>query len=226
MSLYYGKNRKERLRDKEYENAGGDLANESFRFSTSYHSFFAGYAEYRVPRKNGRGTRIERIYVAPYYEQDVSDARWMQYKVVYLSLYAAAVLSYLTGALNPDAIGNRTVWAAIPGLLSAFALFIELTLLVETITRKRKMTIGEYQSGPVRLDYWSAIAAALLVVTAAAGIVCAVITDTNIVEGLTSGLLTAVSAGAVWMLHKLENDMSYRRVPNDAKPQSDDYVLI
>lgn len=226
MPLYAGKSRKEKLRWKAFEETGGDLANESFAHSGCYHSHFAGYAESRLPRENGRGSRIVRVYVAPYYSQDVSEAQWIRYKVVYAALYLAGVLAYLVGAVEPQAVSNSTAYVALPGLLSAFCLFVELVLVAKTVCQKRKMTVGAYRSGPARLAGWSAATSVLLAATAAAVLVCIAVNGLYTVAELRCLMMNLAAAGAFWLLHRLESDMSYKRIPNKNQPPSEDYVLI
>ena len=96
-----------------------DETRDPFSHSSSYHRHFQGYAEQRVPKKSGVGTRIERIYVADYYRYAETDLTWRFKKLVYVFLFAMAASAVviadsrpLARPMNPPAASSATTPSA------------------------------------------------------------------------------------------------------------------
>jgi NADH:ubiquinone oxidoreductase subunit 6 (subunit J) len=144
------KDRKSRYRQQldDYEN---DELRDPFTHSTSYHKFFQGYAERRVPKANGKGTRIERIYVENYYRYAETDTVWRWKKLVYSLCYFMAVAGII--AADTRAIDmNRIPAVGIIQILSYIPLIYLLYKLIIQVSAPRQMTIGERESASMGLQ--------------------------------------------------------------------------
>lgn len=121
---------------------GNDETRDPFSHSSSYHRHFQGYAEQRVPRENGKGNRIERIYVADYYEYEETDAVWRWRKLSYIILFILTAAASVLADSRPVAI-NRLPVVGIVQILSFIPLIYLLYKLILQISAPRQMTIGE-----------------------------------------------------------------------------------
>lgn len=124
---------------------GKDETRDPFSHSGAYHRHFQGYAEQRVPRKNGKGTRIERVYVADYCRYDETDAVWRWKKLLYAILFILAAGSVILAGSRPAAV-NRIPAVGIAQILSFLPLIWLAYHLILQVTAPRRMTIGERDS--------------------------------------------------------------------------------
>ena len=113
-----------------------------FSHSHAYHSYFQGYAEQRVPRENGKGTRIQRIYVADYYRYEEPDQVWRRRKLVCAGACAAAAACVLYADSRPVAM-NRISAIGVAQMLTVAAMVYLLYHLVLRLAVPRVMTIGQ-----------------------------------------------------------------------------------
>lgn len=121
---------------------GNDETRDPFSHSDAYHRHFQGYAERSVPKKNGRGTRIERIYTADYYKYAETDPVWRLKKAGCMVLFAAAVTAALVADVQPLAV-NRIPAIGIIQILSFLPMICLLYKLILQVSAPRLMTIGE-----------------------------------------------------------------------------------
>ena len=126
-------------------NYGNDEMRDPFSHSSSYHKHFQGYAEQRVPKESGTGTRIERIYVADYYKYEETDAVWRLKKLAYVFLFAAAAAAGIAADSRPLAM-NSIPAVGIAQILSFIPLIYLLYELILQVSAPRQMTIGERDS--------------------------------------------------------------------------------
>ncbi|MCC8068105.1 MAG: hypothetical protein LIO94_13555 [Clostridiales bacterium] len=112
--------------------------------SRAYQKFFEDYEEVLVPKKNGKGSRISRIYRGQYYRQEFSDACWYGMKVAYPLLAVVSCLLFCSAAL--PAIGANHVWYV--NLLQALSIGSYLWLFVvlcHYVAAPRSMTISGWK---------------------------------------------------------------------------------
>lgn len=121
------------------------LEENEFRHSNSYHNFFQGYAEQKVPKSNGRGNKIERIYVADYYKYQETELVWYLKKIVNFVLYLIAALGVIYADTRSLQINNIFVLGIMQTLSSVPFIYL-LYMLIWNVTAPRRMTIGEVKS--------------------------------------------------------------------------------
>ena len=124
---------------------GNDETRDPFSHSSSYHRHFQGYAEQRIPRENGKGTRIERVYVADNYKYEETDATWRWKKMSYIVLFVLTAAVSVFADTRPVAI-NRLPAVGIVQILSFIPLTYLLYKLILQVFSPRQMTIGERDS--------------------------------------------------------------------------------
>lgn len=124
---------------------GNDETRDPFSHSGAYHRHFQGYAEQRVPRENGKGTRIERVYIADYYRYAETDAVWRGKKLLYAVLFLAAAGAVILAGSRPAAV-NRIPAVGVAQILSFLPMIWLLYQLVLQVTAPRRMTVGERDS--------------------------------------------------------------------------------
>jgi hypothetical protein len=143
-------NRKSRYRQilDDYEN---DELRDPFTHSTSYHKFFQGYAERRVPKAHGKGTKIERIYVENYYRYAETDIVWRWKKLIYSLCYLIAVAGIIAADTRSIDM-NRIPAVGFIQILSYIPLTYLLYKLIIQVSAPRQMTIGERESASIGLQ--------------------------------------------------------------------------
>ena len=148
--------RSERFLNKinEYEK---DETRDRISHSTSYHSFFQGYSEWKVPRQKGKGYRIERIYTADYYQYQESDQIWYLKKFFYLLLMAGAVIALIIGGTSLSDL-NRVPFIGIAQVLAWIPIAYSVYAAISQIQVSRRMTIGDYRAASSSLKTGTLIA--------------------------------------------------------------------
>ena len=124
---------------------GNDETRDPFSHSGAYHRHFQGYAEQRVPRENGRGYRIERVYLADFYRYAETDAVWRGKKLLYAALFLAAAGAVILAGTRPAAV-NRISAVGAAQILAFLPMIWLLYQLVLQVTAPRRMTVGERDS--------------------------------------------------------------------------------
>ena len=110
--------------------------------SASYHAFFEGYSEERVPKSSGHGTKILRTYTGVYSEAALSKTQWVLLKVsaaLFYVLSAAFLALYSVFRISTVPVVLRATEA-----LGFIALFVLLYFLILYLTAPKKMTAGDY----------------------------------------------------------------------------------
>lgn len=120
-------------------------ASQSFKHSRSYHKYFKGYAERRVPKSNGKGYKIERIYIGEYYRYGETDSHWIIKKVLYGILFIAAIACIIVAGVMKSEINFYKV-VSVGQMVSVVVALYLLYRLVLNISAKRLMTIGNYEA--------------------------------------------------------------------------------
>ena len=146
---------------------GNDETRDPFSHSGSYHRHFQGYAEQRIPKENGRGNRIERIYVADYYEYGETDTVWRWKKLGCIVLFVLMAAVSVFADSRPAAV-NRIPAVGIAQILSYIPLIYLLYKLVLQVSAPRQMTIGERDSSAADFRKATMIYAAVVLAVAAA----------------------------------------------------------
>jgi hypothetical protein len=205
--------------------ASGDSKRKQNIPSKAYHKFFEGYSEVRVPRSNGKGTRIKRIYTGEYYRQDLSPRNRVLIRLLYVVFFLCASLLFVSGAIE-SYDGNSTWYVNLPEAACVFFLFWILMAFIEYLPAAQDMTISEYRSSSLSLLKATMGAAACLGVTAFATLLFLMVNSYN---GLTPGILGIVkyiSGGLIMVLmYRLEKKLKYQIIPNTNQVPDDGVVI-
>lgn len=117
----------------------------------SYAQFFEGYAEYAIPRKNGRGSKIVRVYVADYYSQNLSNHLRVLIKLLYTVMYLIMTVLFINASIKPMA-GNTVWYVNIPQAFCIFFLGWMLVSFKVYLPAKKLMTMYTYRKSTFMLS--------------------------------------------------------------------------
>lgn len=137
-----------------------------FRHKTYYHKHFQGFTEIRRVGKNGRIT-IERCYTAPWQRHRLTNRQWVLTKAAYVLGVLLSSILYLWAAARRIASNSAPLVAA-PTVLAGLMLLLMWMSVCAYVTAPRSMTLWEYRSGKGKVELFSRLAAAALLLTAAA----------------------------------------------------------
>lgn len=132
-----------------------DEMRDQISHSTSYHSFFQGYSERRVPKQNGKGYRIERIYTADYCKYQETDHLWKFKKVYYLLVLAGAIVSLIAGGTSYSRLNSMKVIGIAQMLEWIPVVYLTYSMIFQ-LQAPRLMTIGDYRASSAKLK-WGAL---------------------------------------------------------------------
>ena len=193
---------------------GNDETRDPFSHSSSYHQHFQGYAEQRVPRENGKGTRIERIYVASYYQYEETDTVWRWKKFSYIILFILTAAVSVLADTRPMAI-NRLPVVGIVQILSFIPLIYLLYKLILQVSAPRQMTIGERDSSATGFRKATLIyGATILVIVIAMVIEKRIVFQTIELSDWVLIGLKLFSGALTFLLYFMERIRKLERVPN------------
>ena len=113
--------------------------------SALYHRVYEGYSERQVPKENGRGMRIERVYVGTYFERQNTGVTLTMAKVLYPVLFLLAALCAVFAFSRST--GYNSIWY---GVIPMFTLIILMILflyhLFACLTSPKRMELYHYNS--------------------------------------------------------------------------------
>jgi hypothetical protein len=200
---------------------GNDETRDPFSHSGSYHRHFQGWAERRVARENGKGTRIERVYVADYFRYEETDTVWKSKKLILPILFLLmAALSVL--ADTRDAAVNHIQAIGIMQILAFLPMVYLLYRLVLQLAAPRNMTVGERDAAVDGFRKASLIYAIVLAALTVAMPMGAAIVQKSIGSAdWTAAGLKLLSAAAAFLLHFTEKRRSLTKVPNEKTAPSE-----
>lgn len=206
------------MRIQEYEK---DEMRDRISHSTSYHSFFQGYSEHRVRRRNGRGYCIERIYTADYCKYRESDALWRFRKAYYLMVLAAAVTALIAGGVSCSEL-NRTKIIGIAQMLEWIPLAYLAYSMFFQLEAPRRMTIGDYKASSVKLK-WGALIASVYLAGVFLVMAAVKLSGGSVFEGCdrTALLGEAVGAGLCFLIFRMEHRREIEWVKNGIQVPAD-----
>lgn len=137
-----------------------------FRHRNYYHKHFMGYTEIRRVNEKGRVV-IERRYTAPLHRHALTDRQWAATKGAYV-LGTLLTTALFLGALVQRIPSNSAPLAAAPGFLSGLLLVLLWMAVFTYVSAPRSMTLWEYRSGKSKVELFTRLAAAGILLTAAA----------------------------------------------------------
>jgi succinate dehydrogenase/fumarate reductase cytochrome b subunit len=119
--------------------------------SRAYHRFFEGYSEITVPKPNGKGTRIQRIYTGNYYRQNLIKGQRILLRGLYVALFLCMAYLFVSSASLPLA-SNSTWYVVLPQVISIPFLFWILIAFFSYLPAGVNMTIADYRNSSLSLQ--------------------------------------------------------------------------
>jgi archaellum biogenesis protein FlaJ (TadC family) len=193
--------------------------------SKAYHRFFEGYSEVTVPKAEGKGTRIERIYTGDYYRQDLTNLQRILIRLLYVTLFLCAAYLYISSAIVPLAI-NSTWYLVLPQAVSLPFLFWIIIAFFYYLPAKRDMVIADYRRSSLSLQKATRGAAIALGITALATLIYI---GLNPSEGSLRVLLFTIKysvAGLITLaMSMIERKVKYLIIPSQHRPPENSYEI-
>ena len=118
--------------------------------SKAYHRFFEGYSEIKVPKPDGKGYSIQRIYTGNYYRPDLSVNKRVLLRVLYIMLFLCMGYLFVSSAVLPLA-SNSTWYVVITQVVSIPFLFWILLSFFWYVPARQDLTLDEYRSSSLAL---------------------------------------------------------------------------
>lgn len=190
-----------------------DVPETGFRHSDSYHKYFRGYTEIRVPKANGR-FEIQRCYTQPWIVNAASDTVYWLIRLMYVFLVCLSWILYLW-TMNMDLGSNRVWFVVVPGFPAVILLIILSMVTTLYVFVRRKMTLWDFESGSKRLQRVSLLTSGCMALTAMAKGVYTVLFGSVAVAELISALITALAAVSAAAICLIERTVVYTTIPND-----------
>ena len=214
---------KDRLRDSMRENTENRRSGTSH--SKAYHRHFEGYSEITVPKRNGKGTRIQRIYTGNYFRQDLTERQRIFIHVLYVALFLCIAFMYTSSAILPLAI-NSTWYVVLPQAGSLPFLFWILIAFFSYLPAELDIKIADYRSSSVYLLKATKGSAISLGITALATLVFIILnpSDESLREMLCAGQYIVAGLIALAM-HMIERKVRYLTIPNQHLPPDHSFEI-
>lgn len=185
-----------------------------FRHRNYYHKHFMGYTEVRRVNQNGRIV-IERNYTAPWQHHNISDARWVLVKLLYVLCALITSVLYLWALVQRIPTNSASIVAA-PGFLSGLLLILLWMAVFTYVSAPRKMTLWEYRSGKSKIERFTRLVSAATLLTAIAKIVFICIWMDFQWEGEILSIIALVIAALPPIgMYIIEHKMDYDEIANE-----------
>lgn len=184
----------------------------------AYHGHFEGYSEVAVPRRDGKGTRIERIYTGDYFRQDLTGRQRIWIRLLYVALFLWAVALCVSNAILPLA-SNSTWYVTLPQAVSIAFLSWIIIAFYSYLPAKQDMTVAEYRSSSLSLlkaTWGSAISLGLIAV--ANLLFIALNLSNEPLRELLGAAKYVVSALMTLAINRIEKRVTYLSIPSQNQP--------
>jgi hypothetical protein len=202
---------RERLQKEAKPSQGG------FAHSQAYHRFFEGYSEIKIPKPDGKGYRIQRIYTGDYHRQDLTKIQQLLLRVLYVVLFLVSAALFVSSATLP-LTSNSTWYVVLAQVVSIPFLFWILITFFSYLPTRLDLTIAEYRSSSLALQKATLGAALSLGV---AVLVTLVFIFLNLSNEPLNELLCAVRylvAGLLALsINRVEKKVNYLVIPSQNK---------
>jgi len=193
--------------------------------SKAYHRHFEGYSEITVPKRNGKGTRIQRIYTGNYFRQDLTERQRILIRVLYVAFFLCVAFLYTSSAILPLTI-NSTWYVVLPEAVSLIFLFWILIAFFSYLPAERDMTIEGYRSSSLSLLKATMGCTICLGITTLATLIFIVL---NPSDGLLGVLLCSVKffvGGLITLgMNWIERKAKYLMIPSPYHPPDNSYEI-
>jgi hypothetical protein len=186
--------------------------------SNAYHRFFEGYSEITVPKPNGKGYGIQRIYTGNYYRQDLTTGQRILLRGLYVAIFVGMGYLFVSSASLPTA-SNSTWYVVLSQVVSVPFLFWILIAFLSYLPAERDLTIAEYRNSSLALQKATLGSAASLGLAAVAMLVFLLLNPSNkpLVELLCAVKYLAGGLIALSM-NLIERKVVYSIVPSQNQP--------
>ncbi len=193
--------------------------------SDYYHKRFEGYMEKMVPKENGKGYRIERVYTAEFYHQKLSPQLRLAYRFLYALLYLISVVLFFLASTRPTN-SNLAGYVSFSSCLSILALLGLFIVMLSYMTAQRYMTIWEHYAGPVRLKGVSLLTSGLLGIQGILVVLFILLNrDYNLGAELLDVAVYLTSSLTIFVINRIEKKISYEIIPNTNVPLRGGYYI-
>jgi hypothetical protein len=214
---------RDRLRDSLQQDTrnGGSGA----RHSKAYHRHFEGYSEINVPKPNGKGTRIQRIYTGNCFRQDLTARQRIWIRVLYVALFLCIAFLYTSSAILPLRI-NSTWYVVLSQAVSLPFLFWILVALFSYLPAERDMKIADHRSSSLYLLKAARGSAICLGITALTTLVFIILNPSG--ESSRAMLCAGkyIVAGLIALaMYRIERKVSYLTIPNQHVPPDNSFEI-
>lgn len=184
-----------------------------FRHRNYYHKHFQGYTEVRRVNEKGRVVS-ERHYTAPWQRHSLTDKQWVLTKAAYLLGVLLSTVLFLW-ALIQRVPSNSAAIAAAPGFLSGLLMVLMWMAVFTYVSAPRNMTLWEYRSGKSKIELFTRLTAAAILLTVIAKVVFICVWMDFSWEGEVLGLLAlALAAAPLIAIFLVERRMNYEELEN------------
>ena len=191
----------------------GDLET-GFRHSNYYHKYFQGYNEIRTVKRNGT-IGIERRYTAPWLQHQLDTKNWVLTKAAYVLGVLLSTILFLL-ALVQRIPSNTAGIVAAPGMVTVVLVLLMWMSVCAYVTAPRKMTRWQYQSGKKKIELFTRLTAAGILLTAVMKVVYLCIgSSTSWGAELPSLLALLASAAPLVLMYLKEYKMQYQEIENN-----------
>lgn len=201
---------------KEFKNGGRGTWH-----SQAYHRFFEGYSEVSVPKPNGKGYTIQRVYTSDYYRQDLTGGQRLLLRGLYVVLFLCIAYLFISTAVLP-VTSNATWYVVLAQVVSIPFLFWILIAFFSYLPAGLDLTINDYRTTSLALQKATIGVAIGLGVNTLATLVFIFLNLSNepLVELLCGGKYLAAGLLALFM-NRVEKKVHYLIIPSQNKPPID-----
>jgi len=193
--------------------------------SISYHNHFEGYAEYYVPKKNGKGKKIQHVYVGEYYSQDLTRLRWVLLRFLYAVLFLGGASAGIWGACIPVE-SNRIWYVNLPEALVLPCMFWTFLTFIAYLGAVQEMKKGTYRFAIQGIRIGALLTSVCLLLSAIATAAFTFLHQNKYdsQELLSMGLLFA-AALVMFAIYLIERQIPYKVRENDTPLPSGSTIL-
>lgn len=184
--------------------------------SVSYHTHFDGYAEYRMPGKDGRTGPIRHIYVAEYYCQKLTRLQRVGVRLLYGFLSLCASGSYIYAACIPVG-SNRSWYVNLPQAFLLPCLFWLFASLLCYIVSSGSMKRRAYKFAVGGVRKASFLSGSFMILSAISAIVHNCIHKESLRSASPNTIGLFLLAGLLaYVLYFIESQVPYEVMENEA----------
>jgi hypothetical protein len=186
--------------------------------SRAYHRYFEGYSEVSVPRQNGKGTFIERIYTGNYYRQELSKGQRVVIRILYAVLFLGIAYLFISSAIMP-LTSNTTWYVVLPQAGSILFMAWVFIALCTYLPSGRALTIEGYRNSSLALKKATFAVAISLGLSAIVSLLFMVFNPSSqIMAELLCAARYLLGGLLALSMNRIENRLKYAITPSEHQP--------